>query len=74
MVVIDLKKRKAYVNLSKTQAAIMLGVSRRTITRWSQLDRKIYGTFEVYFNIEKFKQRPGPPPRIDHNGGEFRRP
>lgn len=74
MVIIDLKKRKAYVNLSKTQAAIILGVSRRTITRWSSSDRKIYHTYEIYFNVEKFKQRPGPPPRIASDSTDFRRP
>lgn len=61
LVIIDNKDRKAYENLSKTQAAQIVGVSRVTVWRWSAAARKVYGRFEIYFRPERRKQKPGTP-------------
>lgn len=58
MVVIDFRKKRAYENCSKTKAAELIGVSRKTIYRWAAEDRhKVYGNYELYFDPVKFNQR-----------------
>lgn len=54
MVIINTKTNQVYINVSKTQAARLIGVDRSTVYRWS--DRKIgasnievYNNFTIYF-------------------------
>lgn len=58
IVIVDLEAGKAYSNLSKTQAAKLVGLSRVTIHRWSKAQRwrKVYKHFEIYFKPEHVKR------------------
>lgn len=75
MVVIDTRTNKVYECVSKSEAGRIVGVDRVTIYRWSKLSPKqVYNHFELYYNVQRLKQKKGKPRTPPHQRKIFRRP
>ncbi len=57
MIIVNTKTNLVHENANFTQAGIIIGVDRKTISKWSKTaDMKRYDYFILYFKIVKLKR------------------